>query len=267
MTPPPLDRQESTGEPGEAAGGPGGGQRRDGGPLRRALRWSLRGLLAVVGFVLLYALAAFGGARIPVNGDFEETPGGVPIYVKSNGVHLDLWVPVSCPTHDWSGWLPGRMGEQETGYLGFGWGERTFLLEVPTWDDLTFERAAAGVLWPTASLVRVSWFWAPLERSSWGQDRTHRVELAPEQYELLVEHLQSAFVLGPDGRPELVQAPAHAAGWESAFYEGNQSYHLFRTCNDWVNRGLARAGVRAALWTPFESGVRRHLPPALSEQD
>jgi hypothetical protein len=30
---------------------------------------------------------------------------------------------------------------------------------------------------------------------------------------------------------------------------------MFHTCNTWANNGLKSCGQKAALWTPFDSGI------------
>ncbi|UOP01875.1 DUF2459 domain-containing protein [Kingella potus] len=38
---------------------------------------------------------------------------------------------------------------------------------------------------------------------------------------------------------------------DDAFYEAEGRYHLFNTCNSWLNRRLAESGLRSVVWTPF----------------
>ncbi|MFM7854609.1 MAG: DUF2459 domain-containing protein [Flammeovirgaceae bacterium] len=46
--------------------------------------------------------------------------------------------------------------------------------------------------------------------------------------------------------------------WDNdSFYEAKGTYNLFFTCNTWVNEGLKKAGLKACLWTPFDSGLLR----------
>ena len=47
-------------------------------------------------------------------------------------------------------------------------------------------------------------------------------------------------------------------GNDDAFYEANGTYNLFKTCNTWANNGLKACEKKAALWTPFESGIFYH---------
>jgi hypothetical protein len=72
------------------------------GPRRRKVwRW-IFGILAVpLGFAALYWLAVLALSRIPVNADFRNSPGGVPIIVMDNGIHVDFLLPIVAEGQDW----------------------------------------------------------------------------------------------------------------------------------------------------------------------
>ena len=40
-----------------------------------------------------------------------------------------------------------------------------------------------------------------------------------------------------------------------AFYEGTGRYTLWLTCNEWIGRALAGAGVRTAVRAPFDAAL------------
>ncbi|MCX8116114.1 MAG: DUF2459 domain-containing protein, partial [Burkholderiaceae bacterium] len=56
-----------------------------------------------------------------------------------------------------------------------------------------------------------------------------------------------------DGRPLRIDAPGYFD--TDAFYEAVPVYTLWFTCNEWVRRGLADAGVRTAAWAPFDTAI------------
>ena len=212
----------------------------------RCLKWCA---LAVLG----YLAATEVGMRIPVNGGADPDQGEVDVYVVSNGVHASIWLPTTRPERDWAAWLPPEVPARRGGYVDFGWGDRGFYLEVPTWDDLTLGVALRGALWPTPSAVRATAHPGPPLPG----DRVFRVRLGPGAYGDLVRHVEESFQLDDDGRPVLLRAPGY--GPSDRFFAGRGSYHLLRTCNTWTNGALKAAGQRAALWTPFERGVLHHL--------
>jgi uncharacterized protein (TIGR02117 family) len=226
----------------------------------RVLWWALA---LVVGVPLLYLLAAFGLALIPVNGDFRDAPAdeGVEVFLVSNGVHVDFLVPVTTAWKDWSREFPRAdfeaVDETFTGLL-VGWGDRRFYLETPTWADLTVPVALNAVLWPSATVIHAQYVdWRP-QTGPGSEPSSRRVVLAAAAYRELCEFLSSSCRRDGSGAPVLL--PGKGYGPTDNFYKAEGSYHAFNTCNLWTNRGLWRSGVRTALWSPFAQGLLRHLP-------
>jgi uncharacterized protein (TIGR02117 family) len=230
------------------------GASRPPGVWRRLQRVVVRCVLAFLGFVGLYLLMAELVMRIPVHSDADPDGGEVDIYLVSNGVHVAVWLPTARPERDWSSWLPEEVPAQPGGYVEFSWGDHDFYLEVPTWDDLTAGVALRGALLPTRSVMRASVYRDPPDQS----ELVHRVSIEPDRYRDLIEFVDHGFRLDDDGHPILLAAPGY--GFSDRFFEGRESYHLFRTCNTWANGAVKAMGQRAALWTPFERGARHHLP-------
>jgi hypothetical protein len=88
-------------------------------------------------------LAAFAGSLLPVNRGWEEPEQGTTVYLRSNGIHVDLVMPANAQGLDWRKLLPPRDVRQapaEVRWYGFGAGERRVYLETPTWSDLTLAR-------------------------------------------------------------------------------------------------------------------------------
>ena len=76
-----------------------------------------------------------------------------------------------------------------------------------------------------------------------------RILLAENQFQKLVAYLDSAFERRGASR---VQASSPGLYPFSKFYPATGSFHLFNTCNTWVARGLALAGLPIRV-----SGVQR----------
>ncbi|MEZ6017923.1 MAG: TIGR02117 family protein [Planctomycetota bacterium] len=222
--------------------------------LRRWLKWPLRGLLACIALGLAYAAASALGARIPVNRGADPLEGTIDIYLVSNGVHVDLWLPAQDPARDWPAWFEGDLWVPSTGYVGLGWGDRGFFLDTPTWDDLTVGTALHAVFWPSATAMHVTPYSGPPAES----DDVHLLRVSSEAYARLVDFLDRSFARDAAGRPKRIDHPGYYGS--DRFFEGSGSYHLFRTCNVWTNDAVKALGKEAGLWTPFEGGARRHLP-------
>jgi uncharacterized protein (TIGR02117 family) len=208
----------------------------------RAGRWLVRLLGGLVGAVLLYGIVAAAAMFIPVNRSFDQTPDGIEIFLSSNGIHADIAVPVANAVKDWR--TEGIVTRQDTSYVAFGWGERDFYLKVPTWADFRLTIGMNSLLWrPT--LMHVTEWPAPRRDAV-------RLTISEAQYAALAREIRSGFAPGP-----VRLLPGKGYGYGDNFYEGSGAYSMFMTCNQWTNRALAEAGVRAVVWSPLPYGVMR----------
>jgi uncharacterized protein (TIGR02117 family) len=224
-------------------------------PARKYLRLFGQGMLLVLTFPLLYLFFALVLGLVPVHAGFRQPAEGVDIYVSTNGAHADLVVPACHPHMDWHRFLwPERPVPADCSqrYIAFGWGDRGFYLETPTWNDLRFPVALRALFWPSASAMHVD----HLHRPPPPHPDHQRIRITPQQYGQLVEHIRAGFALDGTGSPQ----PIHGISYthSDAFYEGRGSYQLFRTSNSWTAEGLRRSGVRTALWSPFDRGLMYH---------
>lgn len=193
----------------------------------RLLRGLAVGLLVPVG---LYLAAAAILGRIPVNAGWSEPRDGITIFVQTNGVHTGLVLPDG----------PGR-------WRAFGWGDRAFYLETPTWADVRPWTVVSALAGSGRTVVHVDQLGAFLPDENWRPLRLRR-----EEYARLVRYVTDT--LEPGGRA----IPGY--GPDDSFYPARGRYSVVVTCNVWVSRGLAEAGVRTGAWTPFEGDVMRWVP-------
>lgn len=131
-------------------------------------------------------------------------------------------------------------------HYSFGWGERRFYLNTPTWADLDIATVVRATIGSDTTLIHVDHVVDPFP----APDR-RAVRLTPEQYRRLTAFIRSTFTLTPDGRA----APIPGYGPADIFYEAHGRYDAFRTCNAWVGDALRAAGVRVGAWTPFSASV------------
>lgn len=209
----------------------------------------------LIALPLLYLSGGALGSAIPANPGWEEAEDGVTIFVRTNGVHTWLMVPTLAEGVDWRpladpGHIPNPLYAGD--YIAFGYGNRDFYLNTPTWADLTVPTALAAAFGQGPALMHVDHVWHP--RS----DEFQRpVRLSPDQYRLLAAHIRQGFDLDAAGRP--IPLLGRGYGPSDVFYEGRGLYNLARTCNEWTGEGLRAAGVRTGIWTPFASGIMWRL--------
>lgn len=201
--------------------------------------------------MLLYLLAAFCLSSITINAEANQPP-DVAIYIKSNGVHTDLVVPVKNEQYNWSEQvLFSNTLSQDSSmqYLAMGWGDKGFYLETPEWSDLK-----ASVAFKAAFALGTTAIHATFYRQITEGEACKKIMIGSEQYDRLVSYIMNSFQKDSTGR--VIKINTHANyGNTDAFYEANGSYSMLHTCNTWANSGLKAAGQKACLWAAFDTGI------------
>jgi uncharacterized protein (TIGR02117 family) len=225
------------------------------------MRWLCRLVGCAVAVLLaapaVYLLAALALGLLATNPEWRPAPrseGAVPIWLRTNGVHADLVLPARKP-HDFAQeFTPDAVidGTRETavnefGWIAFGWGDRAFYLNTPSWADLD-----AGIAWRALTAQGPSAMHVEYVRRPENYD-VRLLWLAADDYARLVDYVRAGFKRTAGGAPIRIDHPGYFA--TDAFYEGVGSYSPVLTSNEWVRRGLAKAGVRTARWAPFERAL------------
>ncbi|MGG5506855.1 MULTISPECIES: DUF2459 domain-containing protein [unclassified Myroides] len=196
--------------------------------------------------VLFYALAL-----IPVIGSKKESQPAedkVLVFLSTNGVHTDFVVPLVNPVMDWRTKL--ELPSNRTQWLAFGWGDRGFYLDTPSWGDLRLTTALRAISGTGDAAMHVTAYRYFVE----GED-TVQLTLTRDEYLALVHYIDASFQAEQE-RYKVIEAIGY--GKSDMFYEAKGSYSLFYTCNTWVNQGLKRINQNAALWTLHDQGIFRH---------
>jgi len=199
-------------------------------PSRRIVR-----LIRVVAMVLLvplgiYLTTAAVLGRVPVNARWTEPAQGITIFVQTNGVHTGIVLPDG--PHRWR---------------AFGWGDKAFYLNTPSWADMRPVTLIAALAGSGETVVHVDRLGDFVPDENW-----RPLRLRPSEYSLLRAYI--AATLEPGG----TAIPGY--GPDDSFYPARGHYSALITCNVWVSRGLAHAGVKTGTWTPFEADVMRWVP-------
>lgn len=201
--------------------------------------------------LLIYPLAGIGGSLIPANGDWREPDTGITIYIHDNGVHTGLVLPRRNAITDWSDLIrPEHLGDPRyaSDYLLFGWGDRTFYLETPTWADMRPSTAVAALFGSEASLIHVDHIAAPQIAND-----MRALTITRDEYRQIASAVRAQFALDASGASQ----PAGAYGVADTFYEAHGRYTALKTCNEWTGSILRDAGIKIGVWTPFNFGVMR----------
>ncbi len=204
----------------------------------------IRALKLLLLLPLLYLAAGAIGGAVPRNASWEEVGDGVTVYVATNGVHTGIILPTRAAGMDWSPLVrPEHLADPRYAghYLWFGWGERDFYLNTPTWADLSARTALRSAIGSDETLMHIDHLLQPWEDA-------RPIRLSRAQYARLVASIRASF------DPARAQ-PIAGYGPADVFYPARGRYDAFRTCNWWTGRMLANAGVRIGAWTPFSATV------------
>jgi len=233
-------------------------------PRRRSKwRWVLYLLTAPFVLAVLYALAVFVLARIPVNAEFRSVQGGIPVVVIDNGIHVDFVLPIVAGGHDWRQVFDPdatRMGSgsgEIASEIIIGWGHRDFYLISPTWSDLSAKTVARAVLGIGGTVMHVMFANAQFDPAN-----SVVFLLSPSNYQRLIDAIVETTVIDRGGRAVPLSVPGYVD--TDAFYEAEGSYSALYTCNNWAISILADAGVRAPVWSPFSGAIMDQIREASS---
>ena len=213
----------------------------------RWIRYLTTLLFGIILAVAVYLLMAVLLSLLPTHPPELECEKNTEIFISTNGVHLDIILPV--------GYLNDELIRQlelssETNYVAFGWGDKQFYLQTPQWSDLTIPVAFRAVFLKSESAMHVTRYrnsfrsWFPLH-------------LCPDQLNELKSYINDSFEVNSDG--DIIPLQAKGYSYNDTFYEAKGSFSLFITCNVWVNKALKEIDVQTAVWSPFDFGVLHHL--------
>ena len=213
--------------------------------LFKGLKW----LLAGVGIYLLLAVV---GSLIPVGSAADKTKAlrNKRFYIASNGVHTDIVLPRADVPQQLRDELPFFA---DYAYWAFGWGDKGFYLDTPTWAELKVSTAIRAMLLPSPTAMHVTGYNGVGE--GWVTDPLTADQLAQLTTYIYDSFDRSAPNPGAGAGARVIEGAAY--GKNDQFFEAVGNYNAIHTCNNWVNEGLKEADVRTALWAPSEWGVMR----------
>ena len=227
--------------------------------LKTIWTWTYRITLSLILFILIYLLSAAILSHTTVNSDFRLIPAdqaGIDIYVRTNGVHTDVVLPAQSSERDWYQTIPAadlHRIEGQTEYISFGWGDKGFYLDTPTWADLKFSTALIAATGLGSTAMHLEAVAKPQESES-----IRKVRISPAQLQALIAHIDRSFEYDAQGKIIKINTTANYNDHD-AFYEAKGRYSIFTTCNEWTRDGLSKAGIRTSVFTPMDNGVMQPL--------
>ena len=197
-------------------------------------------LLAAISGYLLIALLLSISSTTPEKLNCERDK---HIFISTNGAHLDIIIP----KEDLKGEIEtGLQMDEYVNYVSFGWGDKGFYLETPTWSDLKFSTAVKAMFLNSESAMHITNY----QRS---YNDWVKIMVCNEQLELMKSYIMDSFAR--DGAGQIIEIEDSGYSSYDTFYEAIGSYSFIHTCNFWVNRGLKMAQIETSIWSPFDKGV------------
>ena len=219
--------------------------------IKRILKIIKYPIFGIILFILIYSLTAIIFSIIPTK-EKVDSQNDVETYILTNGVHTDIVLPIRIDSIDWSEKVKysNTKGNDSTmKYISFGWGDRGFYLDTPTWADLKYSTAFNAAFGLGKSAMHVTYY-KTISLSS----NSRRINISKRQFYLVKKYIDDSFVKSENG--EFIKIKTDLVyGQNDAFYEAKGKYSLFKTCNTWTNTALKICEQRACFWTPFDKGI------------
>jgi uncharacterized protein (TIGR02117 family) len=207
---------------------------------------------------IVYLILALILTIIPSNPGNRQPEKGITIYLKSNGVHTDLVLPLENKFYNWQEHIyleDFGLTSSKNQWIAFGWGDKGFYLNTPEWSDLTISTALDAIIpFVGKSAMHVTLY----EKEPVVRERVRKVILSEEQYARLTYYIYRSFSKTSEEEFILLSG-YHYHGIQDNFYEAEGDYNLVNTCNNWANSALKAVGVRTAFWAPFDKCVFYHF--------
>lgn len=209
---------------------------------------------AILLFLISYSVSAFVLSRITVNSEFVNQSKDVTIYIKTNGVHTDIIVPIKNDIIDWSSKIKienTKAKDATASLVAFGWGDKGFYLDTPEWSDLKASTAFNAAFALGTSAMHTTFYKSIRENKD-----CVKITISQENYQKLTTYIEASFQFDTNQNPMFIEATTY--GKNDSFYEAKGKYNLFHTCNSWANGALKNANQKAAFWTVTDSGIFCH---------
>lgn len=218
---------------------------------QKTIGWAV---LGIIGFLVLYVVSALLISKISVNSDASQKDKEIEIFILSNGVHVDIVVPIKNEFKDWSKEILFQQTKSKdslVNYLAFGWGDKGFYLNTPEWSDLKASTAFNAAFGLSTSAMHTTFY----KKMKEGAD-CKKIKISIEEYQKLATYISDSF--HRDTYKNVQWISGNSYGNRDAFYEAKGSYNLFYTCNTWANNALKIANQKASLWTVTDKGIFCH---------
>ena len=218
--------------------------------IKTSLKFLKNIFFAAAAGIVLYMGIAVLFSYLPTHPPQQNCLPKHEIFVASNGIHLDIILPVKNVKPELIqklDVLPGTL------FIAFGWGDKEFYIKTPEWSDLTFTVAFRALFLKSETAMHVTYL--PWSLPSW-----KKISLCSRQLERLNGYIDRSFQKNNLGYFKKMEFDGYSRF--DSFYDAEGSFSLFKTCNVWVNIALKEIEVKTSVWSPFDFGILYHIKNA-----
>lgn len=204
-------------------------------------------------FIGGYISIEYALSHITLNVKPVEQTYAYRIYLKSNGAHTDIVLPIRNSVVEWGKFFNPKdtLGKKENfNYISIGWGDKGFYLNTPTWRDLKLKTAIIAAIGVGEAALHITYYDDIKE-----DELTKSLLITQSQYDSIVKTVKNSLIL-KENNPIYINTTAQYSQ-NDAFYEAKGSYSLLHTCNTWTNNTLKEARLKHAFWVAFDEGLLR----------
>ncbi len=178
------------------------------------------------------------------------------VYVSGDWMHTNFFVPVRMDGFDWSQHLNlATIGKASANYqyLQFGWGDRIFYVETPSWDQVSLSSAVRSLVLQNPAALFVK---GHIAVPHYPNETLKCVSLSKANYIKLMHFLEASFQTDRQGNKQRLSSGQDG---DSSFYDATGRYSMLRTCNSWTADGLRAAHVNTPVWGALAPAVLHQL--------
>jgi uncharacterized protein (TIGR02117 family) len=218
--------------------------------MKKIMTITFKTLLGILLFFIIYGICVFIFSNITVNKNYSvEGPEKIEIFVKTNGFHTDLVLPVKNEYKDWTSTFDTTLtksSDKNFNYVAVGWGDKGFYINTPDIDSLKFSTVFNAAFFLSESAVHVTYLNSIKESNN-----CRKILIDKNSYYKIIDHIDNSL----DKENDKVIPINFSYSNNDLFFEGRGKYNLFYTCNTWTNNCMKKAGLKSRFWTLTEKPI------------
>ncbi len=208
------------------------------------LKKSFYTILILLFSIIIYIILSFTLLVFPsYNQCKKETES---IYIYNDIAHTEIMIAVDDFNNTSQKHFPSLLQNQKYGYLSFSYGDKEFMMKVPTWNDISLGITLKSLFTNTPGLLRVGHY------TNINKKESIQIKLSKNCLEKLQKSILNSFSKQNNTFQRYFDHYKHP---KIFYFQAKKSYNLFHTCNSWTGDRLREAGLKVPYLTPFSQQV------------